>query len=343
MQRRTFNRNLLLALLSAPLLGATARKSRSRPKKTLPVPRLKKGDTIGLITPGSFISDEGLEKAVKNVEELGFKVKLGKNIRKKRGFNAGTDAERLSDLHEMFGDPQVQGIWCARGGYGTTRLLPGLDFKFIRKHPKALIGYSDITALLNAIHSATGMVGFHGPVASSTMTDYTREHFMRVLTEEHRGYVIRPLETEEEKVSAPPHRPGHATGKLTGGNLTLLAALAGTPWQPEYRKALVFIEEIGEKPYRIDRMLTQIRQASRIAEAAGIALGAFNDCQPDEDELSLSLEETLADRLLPLGKPLAGGLSFGHIKNQCTLPIGVRATLQAEEGSITLEESGTAK
>ncbi len=303
------------------------------------VPRLKKGDTIGLITPGSYISDEGLEKAVKNAEELGFHVKLGKNIRKQRGFNAGSDAERLADLHAMFGDSQVKGIWCARGGYGCTRLLPGLDFKFIRKHPKALIGYSDITALLNAIHTATGMVGFHGPVASSTMTDYTREHFTRILMGDHRGYLIRPLHAKDEE-QAGPHRPGRATGKLLGGNLTLLAALAGTPWQADYRNALLFMEEIGEKPYRIDRMLTQLRQASRIAEAAGILLGTFNDCQAEADDLSLSLEETLSDRLLPLNKPTAYGLSFGHIDNQCTLPIGIRATFKAEDKSIKLEENG---
>ncbi len=339
MNRRHFQRSLLVGLggLATYHLQAnnTSVKRQIRPKL------LAKGQTVGLITPGSYIGDEGLEKAVNNLESLGLHVKLGANIRAERGFTAGTDAERLSDIHAMFSDTQVDAIWCARGGYGCGRLLPHLNYRLIRRNPKALIGYSDITALHNAIYKETGLITFHGPVGASEQTDYTRRQIEAVLFEGQQGYNI-PLSTtnaarEESVYQTHTIAGGQASGELVGGNLTLLAALVGTGYLPSVKNKLLFMEDVGEDPYRIDRMLTTLRQAWSLGEAAGIALGIFSGCEADEDDRSLSLAQTLDDRLGDLGIPVVYGLSFGHIADQCTLPVGAVATLDADAHSLRLE------
>ena len=333
------------ALASLPLIAVpTAKKSKTckRDHKTIRPGRLTKGDTIGVITPGSFLSDEGLQKAVTNIESLGFTVKLSKNIRKQHGYIAGTDAERLEDIHAMFEDSKISGIWCARGGYGTGRLLPKLNYKLIKRHPKPLIGYSDITALLNGIYSKTGLVGFHGPVGASDFTDYAVEHLRKTLMQPQENYTISPFggDEKEEKHEVTVIRQGSATGKIVGGNLSLLAAAAGTPYEPNYKNKIVFIEDVGEKPYRIDRMLTQLRQAGKLHHAAGILLGRFNDCEAKEDDLSLTLAQTLTDRLGDLGIPVLSGFSFGHISNQITIPIGTKVTMNTKTKTLTIINAG---
>lgn len=341
MKRRTFTKNLAAGAVLWPLGSAAAAPAASR-KKIRPH-RLKRGDTVGLVTPGSYLDDEGLQKAVTNLEGLGFHVKLSANIRAERGFTAGTDGERLADLHAMFADPQVSAVWCARGGYGCSRLLPGLDFDLIKKHPKVLIGYSDITALLQAIHLRTGLVCFHGPVGASEFTDYTRSQVTAMLLEGAAPFTIQPAaangEAPEEAFQPLVISEGQARGPLAGGNLSLLAAMAGTPFDLDVRGKLLFIEDVGEKPYRIDRMLTQLRQSSKLQEAAGIALGIWADCEADPEDRSLTLRQTLADRLGDLGIPVAYGLSFGHIDNQCTLPVGITAELDTNNLTITLQEA----
>ena len=337
MDRRSFAASLAL---SFPLLAAARPFSR---KKRLFPRRLQPGDTIGMITPGSYISDESLEKAVNNALKLGFKVKMGKHIRARRGFNAGTDQQRLDDLHLMFSDDTVGGIWCARGGYGCSRLLPFIDYKLISRNPKALIGYSDVTALLNAIYHKTGLIGFHGPVGASELTPYTETQFRAVVMEGKAPYAIPLSEDNMEKEDGAYRtytiKTGKAKGILIGGNLSLLAALAGTEYLPDAKGKLVFMEDIGEKPYRIDRMLTQLRQAWGLNQAAGIAMGIYADCQPREGEPSLSLEETVRDRTENLDIPAIYGLSFGHIDDQCTLPVGIEAELDVEEQRLTLLEA----
>lgn len=306
--------------------------------------RLRTGDLIGLATPGSYIPDNALEKAVKNMESFGFRVKLSKNIRAKRGYNAGTDAQRLEDLHELFADREVAAVWCARGGYGCTRLLPALDYALIRRNPKALIGYSDVTALLLAIFQKTGLIGFHGPVAASEMTDFARAQIVASLMEgqpEIRINIPEALSSQTKPgYEAQTIRGGEATGVLSGGNLSLLAALAGTPYAPDFSGRIVFIEDVEERPYRVDRMLTQLRQACNLEKAAGIALGVFVDCVPEDGVPSLSLMESLEDQLGSLGIPVAYGLPFGHMANQCVLPVGIKASLDADQKSLTLLESG---
>jgi muramoyltetrapeptide carboxypeptidase len=345
MQRRQFGKKIAAAVIAGSLINpgnVIANTSQSNFKKALKPNRLKKGDTIGFITPGSFISDEALEKAVTNVESLGFKVKLSKNIRAKRGYNAGTDLERLLDLHTMFTDDQVAGIWCARGGYGCTRLLPYIDYPLIKKHPKVLIGYSDVTALLNAIYIKTDMVGFHGPVGASEFTDFTKEHLLAMVVEGKSPHVIPISENnkanEDKAYQSRQIRYGKPTGRLVGGNLSLLASMVGTEWEPDYKDTLAFLEDVGEKPYRIDRMLTQLRQSNNFKEAAGILFGTFNDCEAPEGEDSLSLSETINDRMSDMKTPSIYGLSFGHIKDQITLPIGIKAELDTRLQTLTILE-----
>lgn len=344
MQRRQFYSRLLAALAVSGFSASTvlAATPSPAPRKRLLARALKPGDTIGLITPGSYISDSALQKAVANIESLGFRVKMGAHIRAQYGFVAGADAERIADLHAMFADPAVAGVWCARGGYGCSRLLPYIDYNLIRKNPKVLIGYSDITALLQAVYRYAGLVGFHGPVGASDFSDYTRAQCLAVVAEGKSPYEI-PLAdgnnvADNEAYQGFVIRSGQAEGILAGGNLSLLAALAGTPYDLDPRGKLIFIEEIGEKPYRIDRMLTQLRQSWPLGAANGIALGIFEDCQPESGDLSLSLPDTLRDRLAELALPCAYGLSFGHIAHQCTLPVGIRARFDAEKRSLTLLE-----
>lgn len=348
MHRRSFNKKLLLSL---PLVGTSFSNGQAKttlPKKKKPK-RFKKGDTVGLISPGSYIDDEGLEKAVNNLESLGLKVKMGRHIRKLRGFTAGTDEERLEDLHHMFADPAVDGIWCVRGGYGSARLLPSIDYGLIKKNPKILIGYSDITALLQGIYSQTGLICFHGPVGASELTDFTRTHLLAVLFEGRSPHVINLPEVDtqekegEEVADNKPGsyviNPGKVQGVLAGGNLSLLAAITGTKYGLDIQGKLLFIEDVGEKPYRIDRMLTQLRQAYPLEKAAGIALGIFAACEADEGDRSLTLKETLLDRLAHLSLPVMYGLPFGHIDDHATLPVGIEAEMDTVNKTITLLES----
>jgi muramoyltetrapeptide carboxypeptidase len=337
MNRREFQQKIALGLPLFSMGATTTAPNNLFPKKLQP------GDTVGLITPGSYLSDDGLKKAVDNMISLGLKVKMGKNIRAKRGFNAGTDQQRLDDLHLMFADDQVDAIWCARGGYGCTRLLPHIDYQLIQDHPKVLVGYSDITALLNAIYLKTGLVGFHGPVGASTFTPYTLTHLKALLFEGASQHTIKPAEEYVAHTDVNYHpktiRAGKATGSLIGGNLSLLSAMAGTSFLPDLKGKIVFIEEIGEKPYRIDRMLTQLRQAWSLKEAAALAIGVMADCEADPDDHSLTLLETITDRTADLGIPVVYGLSFGHIDHQCTLPVGINATLDTVAHTLQYREA----
>lgn len=307
---------------------------------------LREGATVALIAPGSPIGDERIKAATDNMAALGLKTKEGRNIRAKRGYLAGTDEQRLADLHWAFTDPEIDAVWCLRGGYGCGRLLPQIDFDLIRRHPKALIGYSDITALHLSIHARTGLVSFHGPVAASEYPPETVAHAKAVLWdggENHR--IAQP--TPDMELPGPEHKPyvlsaGKATGPITGGNLSLLAALAGTPYGPSYRGKIVFIEDIGEVPYRIDRMLVQMFQSTDLGQAAGIVLGVFNDCQPKSSgPPSLRLEETLQDNFENLGIPAAYGFPIGHVALNAMIPYGIQASLDTEKGTLVLLEKAT--
>lgn len=307
--------------------------------------RLKKGDTIAIIAPASGVSEDDFEKAQQNLSDLGFNVVIGKNARNQNGFIAGTDAERLYDLHWAFSNRNIKGIWCVRGGYGTSRILPKIKYKLIKPNPKVLIGFSDITALNLAIFQQTGLVTFHGPVATSNFTDYTKKHVVDVLMNPHKRYKISLPEVPEgedpELYKASIIRAGKCRGKLIGGNLSLLSALAGTPYALNKIKGkILFIEDVNEPHYKVDRLLTQMRQSIDMRSLAGIAIGVFTRSGFGEFQgHSEGLIGVFKERLGDLGIPVIYGLSFGHIRDNFTLPLGIDAEMNTADSTITLLES----
>jgi muramoyltetrapeptide carboxypeptidase len=309
---------------------------------------LKRGDTVGFVTPSTYVSSpDEIATALRTAEYFGLKVKLGANVRKKTGYLGGSIAERVADLHAMFADPSIAAIFAIRGGYGSAQLLPALDYDLIRTHPKILQGYSDITALHLAIHQKTGLVTFHGPVMLSGFTNYTIEHFRRALFETTPiGNVTNPKESNPLR---PSHtlrtvRGGRARGPLVAGNLTLISTTMGTPYEIDTRGKILCIEDVGEEPYSMDRMLTQLRLAGKFDQAAGVVLGECARCTPREFrpgfDSNLSLGEVIDDILGGLKIPVLAGLTFGHTADQVTLPLGCAAVLDADKGTLTIEESG---
>jgi muramoyltetrapeptide carboxypeptidase len=305
--------------------------------------RLAPGDMVGIVAPASLSFEaSSVDVAREQLEAVGFRVKLGAHVWTKHGYFAGTDAERAADLDAMFADPEVRGIFALRGGWGTPRLLPLVQYEVVRKNPKVLIGYSDLTALLNAIHQQTGLVTFHGPNAGTTLRPYTLEHLRRALTStEPLGTLANPPKEEDELVNRSYRtltlRGGRARGRLVGGNLTLVAALMGTPWEIDTRGAILLLEDIEEELYRVDRMLTQLAQGDKLRLLAGVAFGRCTDC-PIGEGPSFSLEELLHEHLGSLGVPAIAGLAFGHVQKMLTLPIGLEATLDADAGTLTFDQ-----
>lgn len=298
-------------------------------------PALKKGGTVGLVTPASSLTRSAFEKTLSNIETLGFRVKYSDNLRVIRGFLSGTDEQRLQDLHQMFEDSAVDAIICARGGYGSARLLPTLNADLIKGNAKPLIGYSDITALHQYIYAKTGLVTFHGPVGASDYNDFTRDYLEDLVM---KGKKVK-VKAEEPEVIV----PGSAEGRLVGGNLSLIASLVGTPFQMSFKDHILFIEEIGESTYRVDRMLTQIAQSGLLQGVKGIAFGYFTNCDAKPGdwgyEQSISLMEVFKDQFGELGVPVLAGLPFGHEKHNATLPVGIRARLDTEKGTIKVLEA----
>ncbi len=352
MNRRKFITGSVLAA-GGSLLAPTMAKAESKvlaagtwPTRVIKPKKLSPGDTIGLITPSSAISRDSFESALENMQTLGFKVKYSPNMRVRKGFLAGTDQQRLDDLHAMFADTSVDGIFCARGGYGAGRLLPAIDYNLIANNPKAFIGYSDITALHFGIFNKTGLVTFHGPVGASNFTEYTSDSFEETLIKGKGKIKIEQAKEDKEKlddyIQIYSINDGVANGQLVGGNLSLVSSLTGTPFDLDFSGKMVFLEEVGESPYRVDRMLTQLLLAGKFENARGIVLGVFNDCDDKETDPDFgdktSLKEVLQERLGNLGIPVLYGLSFGHVANIATLPMGISAELDTYKQSLTLLE-----
>ncbi|MBI2418140.1 MAG: LD-carboxypeptidase [Ignavibacteriales bacterium] len=306
--------------------------------------RLRFGDTIGLVAPAGFITGEEMQESVDSLTKLGFKVKTDPSTLNRNGYFAGTDKDRAQSLMAMFADTNVHAIMCIRGGYGAARILPMLDYTVIRNNPKALIGYSDITALHAALYKHAGLVSFHGPVGTSTYNEFSVDNFLRVVVTPRERTVFVKAQSDGDK---PEHllttiRSGKAEGKLVGGNLSIVASLIGTAFDVSYKGCMVYLEEVGEEPYRIDRMLTQMIQAGKFEGIAGIAMGIFKNCQPKEKESgignSFTLIEILMDRLYHLNVPVIYGLSFGHVENKLMLPYGIKAELDTSMGTLSLTE-----
>ncbi|HPN39429.1 MAG TPA: LD-carboxypeptidase [Melioribacteraceae bacterium] len=307
--------------------------------------RLNKGDLIGLAAPASFIEEKELNEAITQMEKLGFRTKYNEKILSKYGYLGGTDKERAEDLASLFGDKEIKGIICVRGGYGTPRLSTVLDYNIIKHNPKVLCGYSDITSLIYSIYSQTGLIGFHGPVATSTYNDFSLNYFIKTLIEPQKTLVLNsaqdenPEDTDFNRYTI---NDGICEGIIAGGNLSLVVTHIGTKYDIDLKGKILFLEEINEEPYRIDRMLTQMINAGKFEGISGIALGVFKGCEKKKRDASfedsLTLKEVLIDRLKSLNVPTIYGLSFGHIKNKFTLPIGIKAKLDTFNNTLTLLE-----
>jgi muramoyltetrapeptide carboxypeptidase len=335
-------RTLFGSALAAPLAAQSAAPSLIKPVA------LKPGDTVGVITPSTYVTDPlRLDLIPRTVEHFGLKVKWGANVKKRTGYVGGTAEERIADLHAMFADPAVKGIFCIRGGYGAPHLLDAIDYGLIRRNPKVFAGYSDITALHLAIQNKAGLATFHSPVVLSRFTDWTQDHFRRALfTGDTERVIANPPEPNPLRPAHPVRaiRPGKARGTLTGGNLTLISSLMGTPYEPDTRGRIFFIEDVGEEPYRIDRMLTQLRLAGKFDQAAGVVVGECVDCNPREFrpgfESTFSLNEVFDNILGGLKVPVLSGLLIGHTDDQATIPMGVAAEMDANTGTLTILEPG---
>ncbi|MBN1302127.1 MAG: LD-carboxypeptidase [Melioribacteraceae bacterium] len=348
MKRRKFCSTSAMSVVALSFAGCTQAtfisEKRSVPK--LKAPKLREGDKIGLISPGSFITEESLKESINNIEKLGLKTYYTDNVLAKNGYLAGTDKQRADDINHMFANPDIKGIFCTRGGYGCNRILPFIDYELVKNSPKVLCGYSDVTALHYALYAKTGVVSFHGLVGISTFNDYSVQYLKEVLMKKNDYLDLLSFDETSRRDDNAYDRyiisGGIAEGELVGGNLSIAVTLLGTPYDADYSGKLVYFEDIGEEPYRIDRMLTELLLAGKLQNAAGIILGVFVDCEPDKDdpefENSFRLREVLKDRLGNLGIPVGYGLSFGHISNKFTLPFGIYARYNAEEMKITLLE-----
>jgi muramoyltetrapeptide carboxypeptidase len=308
-------------------------------------PVLKKGDMIRAVAPASTERDlTKLNKGLAKLRELGFEVSLGDCVRKLRtwGYLSGTDEERVAELNEAFRDDDVDAIFCVRGGYGTPRILPYLDYDLIRSNPKIFIGYSDITTLHIAMNQKSDLVTFHGPMIASEMgsefTDYTQKWLLRAITTtEPLGEITNPVDGPMIKTI----KDGKASGILVGGNLSLMVKTLGTPYEIDTKNKLLLIEDTEDPPYRIDRNLTHLWLANKLQEAAGIIVGEITLCEPSSKEPSLNLWDVLKDRIGSTGKPAMYGLCFGHGTHHLTLPIGVQASFDAAQGKLWVDESCT--
>jgi muramoyltetrapeptide carboxypeptidase len=308
--------------------------------KILKPPALKKGDVIGIVSPASSPDDfTRIEQGVKYLESLGYRVKLGKHIFKRYGYLSSTDDERADDLNEMFADEKVKAIICVRGGYGTPRLLDKVDYNLIKEKPKIFVGYSDITALQLAIFKKTGLVTFSGPMLAvdiySNFDSFAEDFFWRILTSREKKIEIK----NPNGVELNTLKSGKATGTLLGGNLSLIASIMGTKYQPSFNGSVLVIEDIGEEPYRIDRYLSQLKNSGVLYKINACILGQFTDCAPKEPEKSLTLEQIFNDYLGNLKIPVISNLSYGHIPQKLTLPLGARVRVDAKRQKITIIES----
>jgi muramoyltetrapeptide carboxypeptidase len=319
----------------------------SDPMNTLLKPeRLCFGDTVGIIAPASAPPDpKAVDRAASALEKFGFKPKLAKNVRARHGFLAGGDRERAADAMQMFADKKVKAAICLRGGYGAARILGRLDYDLIRRNPKIFAGYSDITSLHFAFAKKVNLISFHAPMLNGELADpkipeFARNSFFRTVMEaKPSGSVCDGYAKKTISVL----RGGVAEGRLIGGNLSVLCAAIGTSFEPSFKGKILFFEDVSEKPFRLDRMLTQLLNAGILQQVAGVAIGVNRQCDDDRTnktgEYRQSAADVIAERLSSLRVPVVTGLPFGHVDLNATLPVGVKARLDGDKGDLIIIES----
>ncbi len=287
---------------------------------------------MGIAAPGGPVDREQLQAGESLLRAAGFEVYRRDDLFARDGYLAGDDARRAAELMELVNNPDIAGIICARGGYGCDRILPMLDARAFRQAAKPLVGYSDITALLLWQHRCAGLMGFHGPMLDhgAALDRAALDHLIQQLT----GEGALPLTLRGRALVG-----GRATGRIIGGSLTLLAASIGSPWEFDTRGAILLIEDVGERPYRIDRMLQQLRAAGKFERLAAVGVGNFEGCM-DERYPQPNVDTVIENALRPLGVPIVTGLPFGHVKVNCAWPMGGRATIDGASGELQLLEWG---
>ncbi len=346
MQRREFLAATVAAPAAAALLTVNTRSHAAAQHGALKPARLKAGDTVGLVAPANatFNSVE-LDIARESLEALGLKVLVGGHLRDRHGYLAGKDRDRAADINTFFRDPSVSAVLPIRGGWGSARLLPLLDYDAIRRNPKVVLGFSDVTALLVGLHAKTGLVTFHGPNGMGRWDAFSLDFVKRVLFDaEAVTFTAAPRTTDNNVLTPTQGRirtitGGTARGRLIGGNLTVLSAIAGSAYLPDWKGTVLFLEDVREDIYRVDRMLTTLKLAGILDQLAGFVFGTCDQCGPGDGGFgALTFEDLWADHIAPLNIPAWSGATIGHGMPQWTLPVGAGVEIDATAGSIRMLE-----
>ena len=342
MNKRQFIKSAALSLGALPLASFLPVMENHK-EKLFPKP-FQKGDLVGLISPSAATSERiQFDFAKESLEALELKVKLGENLQNRRGHLAGSDQERADDLNGMFADPEVKAVICIRGGSGAARILDLIDYDLIKKNPKPILGYSDITALHCAIHSQTGLITFHGPNGTGSWNNFNVTQFQKLFfdktlplfqNEQVKGDDLIVKQNRIQTLTG-----GKAAGKILGGNLTVLSSLSGTPYYPDFKDAILFLEDIGEDPYKIDRMFSTLKLNGTLPKIKGFIFGQCTDCNPGGGYGSLTLDDILDDYILPLNIPAYKGAMIGHVSKQFIIPVGAKVEMDADAGTFSLTES----
>jgi len=306
-----------------------------RPRAFRVPPPLAVGARVAMLSPsGPLQGPYELERAVATAESLGWEVEVGQHALRRTGYFAGDDAQRGDDLLAALHNDRIDGIWCLRGGYGAARLLPRLSVELLQRFPKALLGYSDITAL-HAAWQHAGLVSYHGPTARAPLSDFSRDS------------LVRALQAGTDSCGAAPDarvvRGGRVTGRLVGGNLALVSSLCGTPWAVNCRDAIVVLEDVGEATYRLDRMLTQLRLAGALDGCVGVAFGHCTDCPDTTEDGTRTVEAIVTELADALQVPTLHGIPVGHISDQWTVPFGAMATLDADARTLSVHTTAVSR
>ncbi|MGK7890096.1 MAG: LD-carboxypeptidase [Leptolyngbyaceae cyanobacterium] len=349
MGRREF---LTIATTTALLSALTVHPSRSQDVSltntdaVLKPDRLRPGQTVGIISPaGATFVPEQLDIVVDAVKGLGLVPRVAPHAIRRYGYLAGRDEERAADVNQFFADPTIAALLPIQGGWGSSRILPYLDYEIIRQNPKIIVGFSDLTALLLGIHAQTGLVTFHGPNGLTAWRSPQTTSFRQVLFDGGLSQIENQRSGEDrDRLMQVRNRvrtitPGRAEGRLIGGNLSVLSGIVGSPYLPNLDGAILFLEDVGEYIFRMDRMMTQLKLAGLFDHLAGLIFGQCSGCGPDPDYGSLTLEDVLRDHIQPLGIPAWSGAAIGHVEPILTLPIGTKVAVDATVGSISMLEA----
>lgn len=327
---KTASAGVLLPLVSF-VRPEPPRRPAIRPK------RLKRGQTVGLVAPAGYVTRAQLYDTIDQLADMGLAVKYGQHVLGRYGYLAGKDVDRADDFNRMVTDDDVDAILAVRGGWGCNRMLEYVDFDAVRANPKIVMGYSDITSLLLALYAKSGLVSFHGPVGISSWNAFTMSHVNRILFDAEPVKMVNNYPETRTAIVPEVITHGQSTGVLVGGNLSVLTSMIGSPYLPTWEDTILFVEDVDEKIYRIDRLLTQLKIAGILPKISGFIFGDCSGCSAS-DSISLTMKEVLHDLIAPLGVPAWYGSMIGHISNKFTVPVGARARIDTSDCSISLIE-----